>query len=819
MTTWAPILIYLSIIIWSGVVVRPLCRLIFQNLPRVPFSSISLTVGTPVTLTAFSLIARLNPDYAIAVPVLLIGGTVASVLLATFTAEETNRCQSDVRADIAIIGTASLILLAAIAIRTNWPSIYWNNISHRNGSEKLFNLSMIQAFAFGKGFPPENIWNLGEPINYYILLHSLPGLTAWGVRILTGDPTAGSTVFVFSDCFLLVWGSLALITWSYTLLGHFCPQLTRRQALIVSISLGIGVSLSVHASAVIRVMTAWFYNTSFGGWRSLQNYVIAWTVAQYPVWTLIQGDHHAFQRVFFIQVSLISSLILLLGADRFHPARIFLTATLAAAVLLAHPGSVMIDLLVGVPAGIGIVSLMLYSRDWKGVKILLINVGGTALVAGLLSIPRLLELQPAVTNWYWVDTPSASPLGGFLSVQSAPLLFFVLASSTALFNIPRGCKKVWWYVGSVGMMALSLFGLYSRLLLSGGFLLGSGTLLWPHNLLHQRDWRNRLRVFLPHGLAFITVFFLVILSRPAAAIALTLSVFVMRSAPRSDARALPIIALGSSLYLIWLLPEFIVVESPVFGEGPEKRFNVTMRFWLEGYYLIPLMAILLWSPCYPAVFARRWCRSLYLIIGLVVGTLWTITHGFAVADRISTTGDKPGIDGGVVLSRLAPRDAAIVKYLQQLPDPVHIGELCGTGEVIPNLPSHYDWPGRIAAFSARPGMCGWSRHVWQVGVKLSKPSPTGPWSWVRFREYERQLNQLYTAVLQGNSASDSAENLATLGITHLVVGEGEQLLFPALTAHKLGSAIGGAVIFEGEAGTGVVLMKAEQFGHKEAAAS
>ncbi len=819
MTTWAPILLYLSIIIWSGFVVRPLCRLIFQNLPRVPLFSISLTVGTPVILTAFSLIARLNPEYGIAVPVLLLGGTIASGLLATFTAKEANRYQSDVRADIAILGTASLIFLTALAIRANWPSLFWNNVSDRNGSEKLFNLSMIQAFTFGKGFPPENIWNLGEPINYYILLHSLPGLTAWGVRILTGDPTAGSAIFVFSDCFLLVWGSLALIAWSYTLLGHFSPQLTRRQALIVSISLGIGVSLAVHASAVIRVMTALLHGTPFGGWRSLQNYVITWTVAQYPVWTLLQGDHHAFQRVFFIQVSLMSSLILLLGADRFHPSRIFLTATLAAAVLLAHPGSVMIDLLVGVPAVIGIMAIMLYSRDWRGLNVLLVNLGGTALISGLLSLPRLSELQPAVTNWYWVDGPAASPLGGFLSLQFAPLLFFVLAASTALFRAQFPSKRVWWCIASIGIMALSFFGLYSQLLLSGGFLLGSGILLWPADLPNQRGWYNRFRAFLPHCLAFTAVFLLVILSRPAAAIALTLAVFVMRSAPRSNAGNLPVIAVGSCLFLIWLLPEFAVVESPVFGEGPEKRFNVTMRFWLEGYYLIPLMATLLWSPFYPAVFARRWGRSLYLIIALVVGTLWIITHSFAVADRISTTGDKPGIDGGAILSRLAPRDAAIVKYLQQLPDPVHIGELCGTGEVIPHLPSHYDWPGRIAAFSARPGMCGWSRHVWQVGVKLSNPSPTGPWSWVRFREYERFLNKLYTSVALGNSASDSAENLSKLGITHLVVGEGEQLFFPALTATKLSRAIGGEVIFEGDAGTGVVLMKGEQTGLKETTAS
>jgi hypothetical protein len=772
-----------------------------------------------LTLTGFSLIARLNPNYAIAVPVLLIGGTVASGLLATLTVKEEKGSQWDRQADLIILATTSLIFLAALSIRGNWPSIFWDNIANRNGSEKLYNFSMIQAFVFGEGFPPRNIWNLGEPINYYILLHSLPGLTAWGVRMLTGDPTAGSAIFVFSDCFLLVGGTHAIIAWCYTLLPHFSAQLTKRQALLIAIFLGIGVFLSVHASAVIRVMTAWLNNTSFGGWRSLQDYVVAWTVAQYPMWTLIQGDHHAFQRVYFIQISLISCLILLLGADRFHPWRIILTAGLASALLLAHPGSVLIDLLIGMPAVLGIISVMLYTRQWVKLGVMVWNLAGTALVAGILSLPRILEVQPTVTKWYWVDSSIASPLGGFLSLQFAPLVFFSLAASSAAFKDKLATKKVFCFIGALCLMLLSLYGFYPKLLLSLSFLLGSGVLLWPSGVLNQRDWRGRFPNFVGRVLALLAMILLVVLGRPAAAVAIISALCILIFAPRLEARMLPLIALGSGLFLIWLIPEFIVIESPFYGEGPGIRFNVTMRFWLEGYYLIPLITFLLWSPYYPTVLACRWPRAIYLTIALSIGALWIVTHGFAIADRIATTNDRAGMDGGAILDRLAPRDAAIVKFLQFLPEPVQIAEVCGTGEVIPKLPVHFNWPGRIAAFSARHGMCGWTTHVWLIGVKLHFPSPTGPWVWVRFREYERQLSNLYTAALQGTTASESVELFEKLGITHLIVGEGEQLLFPGLSAEKLANAIGGKVIFEGEAGTGVVLMKAAQTGQKEAEAS
>jgi hypothetical protein len=812
MTIWGPILLYLLAVLWSGIVVMPLFRLVFEDIRRVPLVSVSLSAGFALVLTAFTLLARLNSNYEVTIPLLIIGASILSTLLWYFTTDRSfnhHILSWDLRADGVILGASSLLLLVSISIRSNWPSIFWDNILNRNGSEKLFNLSLIQSFIFGQSFPPENLWNLGEQIDYYILLHTLPGLTAWGWRVLTGDPSAGGVLFVFSDAFLLVWGSVALMSWGYSLLGQFSPKLTRRQALIIALSLGIGVFLSVHASAIVRVFQALFFGVSFGGWSSLQDYVIAWTKASYPFWTLLMGDNHAFIRIHFLQISFISSFLLLLSAERFHPARIFLTAVLAAAVLLAHPGSVMLDALIGGPAAIAMITVLSLQKLWTKLANVITNLLGTTLLAGALSLPRILETQPPITNWYWVETSLASPLAGFISLQCAPLLFFALAASTAWINSSNRRRRTGWFSAAFALIALSFFGYQANSLISLGLIIWTGALLWPDNpqavaTRHCSRWP-----IIGRGLALVAILALVILGRPAAALALICASLILVTTPRTTPQSLSLMALGSCLFLIWIMPEFLVVESPLVRDaaGLGKRFNITMRFWLEGYYLIPFTAVLLWSPLYPEIFSRSNARRSYATISIIIATLWIITHGWAVADRIRTVDDEPGMNGAAVLSRLAPHDAAIVTYLQKLPNSIHIGELCGTGEIISGLPAHFDWPGRIAAFSARPGLCGWTNHVWQFGTRLRNPSPTGSWSWVRFREYERHLQAVYTAAISGSHMPESLTFFGSLGITHLIVGEGEQRFFPLLNTLGLAKAIGGTVVFEGEKGTGVVALK------------
>jgi len=275
---------------------------------------------------------------------------------------------------------------------------------------------------------------------------------------------------------------------------------------------------------------------------------------------------------------------------------------------------------------------------------------------------------------------------------------------------------------------------------------------------------------------------------------------------RSNYEQFILTAIACSFFLTWVIPEFVVVEWPFLGQTTSKRFNITMRFWLEGYYIIPFLGLLAWSPNLPVILDHRTLRRLYTGVIAMIGLLWIGVHQVAIADRIVTSEDLPGLDGAAHLTHSMPRDAAIVNYLKQVPGTIHIGELCGTGEIIPKLPTLYDWPGRIAAYSARPGLCGWTRHIWGFGPRLNNPSATGPWSWVRFREYERHLNTAYLASMSGSQAVASRNFFSELGITHLIVGEGEQKLFPALTAQGLANAVQGTVVFSGDAGSGVIAL-------------
>ncbi|MDD1650520.1 MAG: hypothetical protein LUO80_09030 [Methylococcaceae bacterium] len=269
-------------------------------------------------------------------------------------------------------------------------------------------------------------------------------------------------------------------------------------------------------------------------------------------------------------------------------------------------------------------------------------------------------------------------------------------------------------------------------------------------------------------------------------------------------------ALVAAVFAIWLFPEFVVAELTRLGAGPGKRFNLTVRFWLEGYYLIPFLVLLVWAPAYPKAFTHNVYNRTLGACAILLATLWLMVNAYSVTDRIRLTSDEASMDGAAFLKRDYPHDTAIVKYLQSLPGSVRIGELCGTGDTIKGYQLFFDWPGRIAAFSGRPGICGWSIHVWQFSNKLRHEKPTGPWTWVRFREYERNMKQAFDAARQRVPSPASRAFFESLSVTHMVVGEGEQKIYPGLTIDELASALGGTVVYRGEGGTGVLSLAAPQ---------
>ena len=644
MSVWGPIFLYLAVVGWAAAVAMPLSRAIFGDVQRIPLYSISLTIGPPLGLLLFSLLARVNPAYEVTVPAVLLVLSLVGWLAWTQGGPARAGGSAlpghswDQRADGLLLKVFAIVLVLAVWLRSTWPGIHWESSVARMGSEKLFNFSMIQAFLYGRGYPPENLWSAGEQIDYYVLLHALPGLAGWGWRNLTGDAGAGSILFVFSDAFTLLWGSFSLAAWCYALMRLFNPALSRRQALMISLGVGLGVFFSMHLNGIYTTLNELLRGTGTGWWWNLENNVIAHAVTQFPFWIFIQGDHHAFQRIYFIQIAFFGSMILLLSSRDVAGARVFLCGCLATALLLAHPGSVLLDLIVFVPTLTLIGMTRVLKQNWPGSKTLLANAGLFGVLTLLLSLPALLDTQRPDVTWYWVEREIASPFQGFLSAQFAPLLFMAAACAAAMF---------------------------------------AG--LWP--LERNAFTGKRLWVVL------IAVLGLLLAGRGGAAVALACSALVWLGYPRQSGDigqidTLPLVTLAAVTFLIWFFPEFSVAEFTHLGGGANKRFNVTMRFWLEGYYLVPLLMTLVWVPAYPAAFANRRFVTGLVTVATLVGGFWLMTLSVAVYDRIRRTPDMPSIDGAAFMNREFPRDMAIIRYLRVLPEPVRLGELCGTGEIL-----------------------------------------------------------------------------------------------------------------------------------------
>jgi len=746
-----PVALYLLVAIACGLLAMPACRLVFGEVRRVPLFSVSLTAGLPVALLVFSLVARAVPSYGIAVPLtFLLLGSLWAICRAQLRSHA--RAAWDRRTDALIVGVYAALLVALFWVRGGWPSVFWEHDFAHVGSEKLFNFSLIQAFLFGRGYPPENLWLAGEPLDYYALLHALPGMAAWGWRVITGDATAAGVLFLFSDVFLLLFGSFALTAWSCALLPRDDSRFTQRQVATLGLALGIGVLLSTHGKAVRMVLAA-LLGGAAPGWWELEREVVPYTYSQYPFFLFLQGDHHAFQRVFFLQVTLYGAMVLLLGSSRLHWPRALLVGALAAAVQLAHSGSVLLDVVVFGLAVTGVFGVLIWQRRTEAARALVANLGIAAAAAAVLSLPALWQRNSPRVSWYWVERGIASPLLEFMSAQAGPLVFFVAALAAGL----------WYARGRPGVV-------------------GEKRVRWA-------------------GIACAIAVTAVPLAvgRPGAAFVVACASAVLLLAPwrssSGDDRA-PLVILAAAGFAIWLLPELLVGD---FAHRPVvewKRWNLAMRFWLEGHYLLPFLALLAFAPALRAALANRaFSRSLGAGAA-AMAALWLTVHGYALSDRLARTPDVRGFDATAFVRREYPCDAAIIDYLRDRPGPVRLGELCGTAESIPQVPLDYGWAGRIAALSGRPGICGWTRHVWQFSQRLRRGPDAGEWTWPLFRSYEQNMRDAFVAAARYGTAPQASEFLRGLGVTHVVLGFPESSLFPQATGAGLARALGGQVEYE-----------------------
>lgn len=754
-----PIVLYLLAVVASAAALMPVCRLVFDDTRRVPLVSLSVTLGIPVSLLAFSLVARVVPPYSLAVPVT--AGVLVVVWLLARRGErravdgpgrrDGAAAPWDWRTDAWLLGVYALVFLLLLWLRTRWPSLYWDNDYGHVGSEKLFNFTLLQAFVHGSGFPPENLWLAGQPIDYYVLIHALPGLAAWGWRVLGGDPLGGGVIFVFSDAFLLTLGSLALSAWSTALLMSGDARLPSRTAAFLGLTLGVGVLLSASGQAVGLVLRGLVTGTP-APWWMLEREAVLYTYSQYPFFLLLQGDHHAFQRIFFLQVALYGTMLLILQARTVQWPKVLLAAALASAVMLAHSGSVLLDVAVLGTACGAMIAIRARQRDAPRLRALIANLAATAAVTVLLSLPVLIQRGSPAIAWYWVDMASSSPFPRFLLAQSGPLAFLAAAFAAGIVASRAEGYRLGWPAGDRRALVAAALLLACLAVVRGGAAVAIGCAL------------------------------------------ATIALAPHRSASGEDRTAS--IVLGSAVFVTWLLPEFLVGDFAYRQVVEWKRWNLAMRFWLEGYYLVPFMAVVAFGPALgPALRDPGYRRAAALAASVIAG-LCVFTHAYSVLDRLDRTPSVTGLDGAAYLAKDYPCDAAIAADLARLQRPVRIGELCGTGEVVPGVPVEYGWAGRIAAFSGRPGVCGWSRHVWQFTPVLHGESFGGPFTWTRFRVYESALRDAYLASLHHGAAAGSRATLDALGVTDVVLGDQEARLFPGLTGTALARALGGNVQFQ-----------------------
>lgn len=740
-----PMILYFALVAACTLAAVPLCRAAFGDVSRVPLLSVSATVGFPVALLLFSLVARVVPAYGLALPL------VACLFLgiAWLCRRNAPPAAWDRRADALLFGVYAVVFAGLLALRAGWPSLYWDNDVVHAGTEKVFNFSMIQAYLFGRGYPPENLWLAGQPLDYYVLLHALPGVTAWTWRALTGDAAAGGTLFLGSDVFLLVAGSLALSAWARALCTATDPVMSSRSANVLSLGLGLGVLLSVNARAVALALGA-LLGGPHPAWFELEREAAPFTYSQYPFYLLLQGDHQAFQRIFVLQVGLYATFALLLAAPRLLWPRALLCAALASAVVLAHTGSALLDALVMVPAAVVVAIHWWRRRDTGRLRALAANAGAAAGAALLLSLPALLHGSGQAVTWHWVGTRLASPLWGFIVAQAGPLLLFAAACSA---GVCARCNQ--------------------------------------ERLAH--DARRRW----PIACAGVVVV-LGAAGRPGAAVAAACALLVWFCAPRSSGSGedrTPYVALAACTFALWLFPEFVAVDLANRRADDWLRWNLALRFWLEGHYLVPLAAVVAFAPAARRALANRRYAAVLGAAAVLLGGVWSATHAYAAWDRKVRTNDVAGLDGTAFLAREFPCDAAVAGHLGAEPGPVRIGELCGTGDTDARMPVAYGWPGRIAAFSGRPGICGWTRHAEQSSARLPDTSPTGPFLHERFRVYESEFAKALVAAQRGESSPSSRALFDRLGVTHLVLGNQEQRLYPGVTGDRLAAATGGQVEF------------------------
>jgi uncharacterized membrane protein len=775
-TSFAAVLSFLLLVATSWWIGTFTVRLLPAEL-RAPRTFLALPLGLITFLTLFSIFAHYIPSYWVTIPLAALApvGILSRIFPDAKDAQNGN--------NLPCFTLFFLVAAATLWMHSQWPSLHWDNSGAKAGVEKMFNLSIQQSFLHGSTYPPEWIWLSGEVSRYYLLPKAFPGLASWIARTLFLDPQAGGYHFLFSEALYVALAASSFAAWIIVLMGLCAPRASLSTLGVVGVTTGALSFLCTHYFGFMHGLTRFFSGTSLSWWE-LQEQVVHYTQNQYPVWLVILGDNHAYSQITMFQISCWACCILACIWGSFSPCLVVLGALSAASVYLSHIPSVLLNLVTLLP---GILTFLLIEGvrrnvGWVGASISnLLMIGlGTA----LLIFPN--STITGDTKWVIPSANIASPLFSFLSVQFWPLLwltFVVVLCGMAHTISTQGLRAVWQ--------------------------------LHPHY-----PTKYQLEKLILPILGGLVVG--VLSGRPALFVVGVCSGVVLLFGSSTDRVAEPsrqriLAVLAAWTFGLWILPELLAIDNRADNRTLWIRFNIVLRFWPEGYTLLPFVITAAFASPLADALTSCWWRSrfgiAYVGASAILIALFSVSHIPGIKDRAAHIGVPPSLNGYSFLEREAPYDYQVIQYLAQLPSSqkVVIGEACGTWRY-DKVPVNYAWPGRISAFSGRTAVCGWSRHA-----ELHQPRLDHAWRGShstrdRFLAYEDALLTVYRAAgaaLPSWSESQKEEwlgpitnvtrsrgILAELGVTHIVYGEREAAAYGALPLANLARSTNGAVVFQ-----------------------
>jgi uncharacterized membrane protein len=737
---------------------RQLVRATFSGVSAtdLPLNTLSLVVGIPLFLIVFSLIARLIPAYGLALP--------ATLLTLLFAGRIASGSWGRLRQGLYSTDRATLLFFFALLVpsyllRMQWPALHWENSFQRLGVERMFNVSMQQAFLRGEGWPANNLWLAGEPIDYHILLRALPGLGGWLTRALSGETMSGGVIYLLNDVFFLALAPTAFAAFALVLIKILYPSAATKKLLAPVICTALFSFATPNAKAIASSFSYLFFHSGLADFWLLQHEVVPHTVSYFPFGLLLSGESHSYAQAPFLSIAWMGLVVLYCSTAKNLPRTIVL-GLLAATIAASHAATAIVCALCTLP---------LFAWDILGpavrrepsVRTHILHAILLAVVSGLALLPTYLEHIPPQMKVVFVPSHLASALLPFASVHC--FSFVVIASVTLCFIIEASRNRT--------------ERMRSRRL--------QATVIVVIALL--AIWWNRPVIALSLGLA-AGACLLFLKTRTAATLALC------------------------GAFFVWVFPEVIVTDWIHDNRTDWIRFNTAMRLWLESTYLIPFAALLVAAPSLESLLqSQRFRRFSAAAVALGL-TVVSVSDYVLTERRIYRAPERASIDGFDFLRSEAPHDFQVIQYLSLLPGAVVLGEMCGDGSH-EWLPYHYGKPGRISAFSGRPSLCGWARHTWMFQQRLRRSNPANEALWQSFLSYNTHFKNILSSgsphPLNLFPIEQSLLYLKQRGVTHLVVGELERAIIPEINLATLATMIGGRVMFEPHAGIGVVEMPRE----------